>query len=60
MMSNRSIEGASTDDLVHVRRRDRTGVDEGVGTLDDELRAAKAKEIRTLGRPSLSGRMLRN
>lgn len=51
---HRGVEGVAPHDLVQVRRGDHAGVDQGVESVDDELRA-----LETQHRHSLAGAMLR-
>lgn len=48
MVTYCNIERVAAHDLVEMRRVERAWVDDGVGPLDDELRAAEAEEIRPL------------
>jgi len=61
-MGNRGhgdVERVASDDLMHVRRRKRTRVDQGVDTVDCQLRAAETHELlrrAQMRRPQCSNR----
>ena len=43
------VEGVASDDLVQMGRVEHAGVDQGVGTLDDQLRAGESEHVELSG-----------